>query len=128
SIWPVVAMLAVLRAGGACVNIDPSLPPGRIHEILQERQSTILVASHAKKQLVQDSAPFAVTIITVPLIIGPSTHITELTKRVFTAPTVRPHDAAFVIFSSGSTGKPKAIVMEHINLSTSISEHSSKLN
>src|SRR4029077_7038275 len=71
SIWPVVAMLAVLRAGGACVNIDPSLPPGRIREMLQEVQSTIIVASHAKKELIENSAPFAVTVITIPLIMRP---------------------------------------------------------
>src|SRR4029077_3110416 len=106
-----------------CVNIDPSLPSGRIHEMLRETQSTIIVASHAKKQLMEDSAPSAVTMITVP-----STYITGSSFKAFIGPLVRPQDTAFVIFTSGSTGRPKGIVIKHMNLSTSIRSHYHNLN
>jgi amino acid adenylation domain-containing protein len=124
SIWPVVTMLAVLRAGGTCVNVDHNLPTERIKVMLQDIESTVIVASAAKKHLVESSLSSEVTIITVPSV----TMQNPLAKAAFTSPSVSPRDAAFIMFTSGSTGKPKAIIMEHVNLSTSIRDHSGPMN
>lgn len=124
STWPVVTMMAVLRAGGTCVNIDPALPAGRIQQMLQETQPALILASAAKKQLMVDSAPASATIHTVPL----ESTVSGTTVNGSTAPTVEPDSPAFILFTSGSTGTPKGIVMEHRNLATSILHHSGPLN
>lgn len=121
SAWPVVAMLAVLRAGGTCVNIDPALPPGRVRDILREVAPKVALSSPSRQQLLENCAPGPLTVLTVPL------HQVQVLEKNWISPVIEPHDAAFIIFTSGSTGKPKGIILEHINLSTSIHYHSSAM-
>ncbi|KJZ69526.1 hypothetical protein HIM_11088 [Hirsutella minnesotensis 3608] len=115
--WVVVAMLALHRAGAACVNIDPSHPRGRIQEILDATRAKFILTCHAN----QDNMIFDnTTAITVPIAANRKTARAKPLSRH----KVSPHDAAFIIFTSGSTGKPKGIVMEHANLATSIRDYS----
>ncbi|KJZ74449.1 hypothetical protein HIM_06045 [Hirsutella minnesotensis 3608] len=115
--WVVVAMLALHRAGAACVNIDPTHPRRRIQEILEITEASFILTCQANR----DKMIFEnTTVVSVP--------IAGNTKRARAEPlsrhTVSPHDAAFIIFTSGSTGKPKGIVMEHANLATGIRDYS----
>lgn len=119
--WPVVAMMAVLRAGGTCVNIDPSLPAGRVRDILQEIAPVIALSSPSRHQLLENCAPRPLPVLALPL--NPE----QVLDTTWIEPAVQPDDAAFIIFTSGSTGKPKGIIMEHANLCTSICHHSSAL-
>ncbi|MCJ1368281.1 hypothetical protein MMC16_007423 [Acarospora aff. strigata] len=140
SIWPVVAMLAVLRAGGTCVNVDPALPVRRVRDILWEIAPIVALSSPSRQQHLEDCASGPLTVITVPLhpehvlkttriapTVEPDDAPKQILKTTWIAPTVKPDDAAFIIFTSGSTGKPKGIIMEHMNLSTSIYHHSSAM-
>ena len=118
SIWPIIAMLAVLRVGGTCVNIDPVLPAGRVREMLHETAPVIALASLSQQQYLKEHAPGPLTVVTVPL------DLKNTLNEAWVAPTINSSNAAFIIFTSGSTGKPKGIIMEHGNLSTSIRDHS----
>ncbi|KAK7983690.1 mitochondrial membrane protein [Apiospora arundinis] len=111
--WVPVSMLALYRIGAACLNIDPTHPIGRIRDILDRTEARYLLVSPSHQEsMVFDN----LTTITIPI---PDEK--QLPKpEKFIAPSVDPHDAAFVIMTSGSTGKPKAIIMEHANLANSI--------
>ncbi|KAI5924948.1 hypothetical protein F4810DRAFT_709140 [Camillea tinctor] len=105
--WTVVAVLAVLKAGGAFVLLDPSLPNARLEAIVRQIDATLALSSKAcletcrylvKRVLVVDDS--TIPKLDTPLLVS-----------------VDPHDAAYIMFTSGSTGTPKGVVVEHMNLS-----------
>ncbi|EAL85691.1 nonribosomal peptide synthase, putative [Aspergillus fumigatus A1163] len=108
SIWMVVAIIGILRAGGVVASIDPSQPQSRAREIIQETGATVIVASTAQASV------FAGLVDTVVPIaddtVHPAANDTGLHPSL---PPVHPEDPAVVIFTSGSTGKPKGIVIQH---------------
>jgi amino acid adenylation domain-containing protein/non-ribosomal peptide synthase protein (TIGR01720 family) len=118
SLWTVVAMLAVLKAGGACVHLGANHPLARLKEILNDINAEILLAApqHAHKftDLIEvfevEQSTIANLTATSPL------------------PIVAPNNPAFVLFTSGSTGKPKGIVVEHGCLSSSSQAHGAQWN
>ncbi len=118
--WSIVALLAVLRAGAACVLLDPGYPCQKIHQLVQKTAPQLILAAEAHGHLVQDSGSEVV-------LIG-ETLFRSLTPLNTALRNILPSHAAFILFTSGSTGKSKAIIMEHVNLSTSICAHSRSLN
>ncbi|KAH8422250.1 uncharacterized protein LDX57_000008 [Aspergillus melleus] len=115
SIWPVVAMLAVLRAGGACANIDPKLPLGRVTQMLRRLKPNLILCDAEQRKLI-DAMPDAVQIHSVPEMMNGGLAVG--TSPPLTSPATS--DAAFIVFTSGSTGTPKGIVLDHGNLATCI--------
>lgn len=104
--WTVVAMLGVLRAGGAFVLLDHSHPMARLVEICSEVRATVAIASESLQELGQQLGPGIITVI--------DTINTQVDKGKNVLNTsVKPSNAAYVAFTSGSTGKPKGIVVEH---------------
>ncbi|KAJ5829834.1 uncharacterized protein N7525_008087 [Penicillium rubens] len=104
--WTVVAMLGVLRAGGAFVLLDPSHPMPRLAEICSEVQATVVITSESLQELGRKLGPRAVTILDTI-----NSHV-DTGRNAFNT-SVKPSNAAYVAFTSGSTGKPKGIVIEH---------------
>jgi amino acid adenylation domain-containing protein len=82
----VVALLAVLKTGGAYVPIDPQYPQSRIDYVLEHSAPVLVLDPDALAGAdcsgYPDSAPQV---------------------------AVRPDNAAYVIYTSGSTGKPKGV-------------------
>ncbi|PHV24674.1 non-ribosomal peptide synthetase, partial [Janthinobacterium sp. BJB426] len=102
----VIAMLAVLKAGGAFVPIDPRYPSLRIANMLDDVSPTVLFSTSSLASRVEQSA-FQVLAIDVPL---------NGAMEIASAPAVAgigPQSLAYVIFTSGSTGRPKGVMVEH---------------
>ncbi|KAF5856599.1 hypothetical protein ETB97_007099 [Aspergillus alliaceus] len=116
--WAILAMLAVLRAGGAVTAVDLKHPRDRISRIVEQANPVIILASEGTKHIF---ASERVPVLTAPFegLLSPADSILDS--------VVAPNDPAFLVFTSGSTGKPKGIVMEHRHLSTSIKYHSEPL-
>jgi amino acid adenylation domain-containing protein len=112
SAWAVVAQLAVLKAGGAFVSIDPSHPESRVKMLIDEIGTDLVLCSssvHKKvSKLCKES--FAVC----------QTSVSQLSDSPLALPGVcaTPEKTAYAIFTSGTTGKPKATVVGHCALST----------
>ncbi|KAI9826788.1 MAG: hypothetical protein M1819_007259 [Sarea resinae] len=118
SLYNVVAMVAVLKAGGACVALDPTHPPDRLQGIIQDTESTILVAAPQHGHLFEH-------LVNAVVLAGPSL-FEQLPIRQGSLPSrAKPDNPAVVLFTSGSTGKPKGIVLEHASYCTSSRAHGS---
>lgn len=121
SIWAVVAMLSVLKAGGAFVALDPAHPADRLALIISDTGSPVILASEkqaARPLITEELASVTVapaSIQALPMRDGkPCTAVTA-------------DNAAYVIFTSGSTGRPKGVVIEHRAVSTGTKEHGSRM-
>ncbi|RDW58724.1 hypothetical protein BP6252_13200 [Coleophoma cylindrospora] len=116
SMWAIVAMLSILKAGGACVPLDPAHPPARRQVILDDLKASVVLTSLMHQNLFTESALVSVVVDSVFLGMLGSVEATTL-------PSASPGNAVFVVFTSGSTGQPKGIVIEHRAMCTSARDH-----
>lgn len=119
--WVVVAVLAVLKAGGAFILLDPSHPAERLRGLLQQDFSCpIILTTSEHAELAASIVSNAVVIDTQDREGSGVMNPTQLPPRSSTS-------AAYAVFTSGSTGKPKASVIEHQSFRSAAEAHSTKL-
>lgn len=121
SSWMVVAMMGVLKAGGACVCLDPSHPKARLSGIVADTNAMLIVTVPKLVGLFEGMADIVVALGQSWLDAIPATAHASLSS-------VQPNDLAYVIFTSGSTGVPKGILMDHATICTSSAAHGSVTN
>ncbi|MBT2530520.1 amino acid adenylation domain-containing protein, partial [Streptomyces sp. ISL-99] len=121
----VVGALAVQKAGGAHLSIDPAYPVDRIAYMLADAAPTCLLTESATAaHLPEVPCPQVVLDDT-----GVVARLAELSDATVTdddrtAPLFV-HHPAYVIYTSGSTGRPKGVVVTHRglgDLSVSVAE------
>jgi amino acid adenylation domain-containing protein/non-ribosomal peptide synthase protein (TIGR01720 family) len=106
------AILAVFKAGGAYLPLDPQHPPQRHAQILGEGAVPLVLTNSALREplvaalreLTPDQRPTVLT-------------LDSLGEQEPRAPRALvpndPRDLAYVLFTSGSTGTPKGVMIEH---------------
>jgi amino acid adenylation domain-containing protein len=99
----VVALLAVLKAGGTCVPLDPSYP--------SERQKLILEDSHAHVVLTQEQFVKGISESCAQVVCLDSFVPTNSNSNLVTSTDAA--NVAYVIYTSGSTGRPKGVMVTH---------------
>ncbi|CAI7662043.1 unnamed protein product [Penicillium glandicola] len=111
--WVPIVLLAILKAGGAFVLLDPTQPMQRLQGICADLKPSLIVASPEHRA----SAATIVSNIIVASdgeLLAPGMDELDTYRRV----EIGPRNAAYVVFTSGSTGKPKGVVIEHRSLCT----------
>ncbi|MEU3730984.1 amino acid adenylation domain-containing protein [Streptomyces sp. NPDC033538] len=110
----VVALLAVLKAGGAYLPIDPDSPADRVAHIVEDAAPVLLVTTDttdAVPDLAHDLP--LVHLDRAGAFDGESAaDLTDAERRT----ALRPAHPAYVIYTSGSTGRPKGVLVPHRNV------------
>ena len=104
----VVAILAILKTGGAYLPADPDQPPSRLRDILSSGQSPLILT-----QADLDLPPLQRTVM--PVALDELLQVPEPDHNP--AISMDPIYPAYAVFTSGSTGKPKGVLVRHENLS-----------
>ncbi|MGH3991339.1 MAG: non-ribosomal peptide synthetase, partial [Pseudonocardiaceae bacterium] len=123
----VVALLAVLKAGGVYLPVDPGLPADRVGFVLGDAAPVLVVTtSGGGGRTVAAAVPEGVTCLvlddpeTVAAVAERSEADVGDAERVG---VLRPDGAAYVIYTSGSTGRPKGVAVEHRALVNLLHNH-----
>ena len=121
--WAVVAMLGIIKAGGAFVPLDPSHPKQRLRSICHQVDAKVLVCSADNAHLCAALLPDGISVVI------DSSEVTRLMNDT-KAPSVdvRPSNALYLIFTSGTTGSPKGAVLEHRAYCSSARDHAKALS
>jgi len=104
-----IAILAVLKAGGAYLPIDPDWPPERIGFVLADARVKLVLTQESLRAAVND---FAAEIVCLD---GDLSRLSDESDEN-PSPTALGRHAAYVIYTSGSTGTPKGVVNIHDGL------------
>jgi len=90
--WLVIALLGVLKSGGAYVPIDPDYPQERISYMLGDSGCKVVIDEAAIESYLSNVDGYA------------KSNPDKVNS---------PEDLAYVIYTSGSTGRPKGVMIEH---------------
>jgi len=109
-----VALLAVLKAGGTYVPLDPSYPAERLaYMVADAGVKLIITQTHLTTALLEAGIPGAVALLTLDQ--AESVLENENTSQPVSLTT--PENVAYIIYTSGSTGRPKGVQVLHRSVS-----------
>lgn len=109
SLEMIVGLLGIIKAGGAYLPLDPSLPTSGIAWRSQDAQVPILLT---QQQLVERFSECTAKIISL----DSDWELINQEPSENLKSQVRPDNSVYVIYTSGSTGVPKGVVVEHQQL------------
>jgi amino acid adenylation domain-containing protein len=114
SVEMLVAQLAVLKAGGAYLPVDPDYPVDRVRFILQDAAPQLALSTEEIAPRLADAAG-DVRRLTVESLERDAADGSPVGDADRAAP-LRVDHPAYVIYTSGSTGRPKGVVVTHRGL------------
>ncbi|CAO3568684.1 unnamed protein product [Mortierella alpina] len=116
SLAMVVGSIAILKAGGAFVFLDPAYASERLRTILSEAAPSFLLVDAAGFKSLGQAGLSSITVVDPNKSLSyPSTNaeVSGLTSR----------HLACIIYTSGSTGKPKGVKLKHRGLANLCQTH-----
>ncbi|CAF0971108.1 unnamed protein product [Adineta steineri] len=111
SLSMVIGIMGIEMAGGVYCPLSPRDPQHRLHALVQQTQShLVLVHWLTKMKFNSDSLT-----IDIHSVLINNDAISDIYVDRLSSVTVTPNDIAYIIFTSGSTGLPKAVQVRHEN-------------
>lgn len=104
-----VALLGVLKAGGACMPLDPEYPTERLAYMLEDARAGVFITDPRLESRYPAGA-----VRTISLNKG-LPGFSQSMPRPFPS-EAQPEDAAWIVYTSGSTGQPRGVVLTHAGL------------
>ena len=108
----IVALLAVLKAGGAFLPLDMAYPQERLQFILEDSRASLVLTKEKLHLDYEASKTIALSEI----------DWTNTKPRINLR--ILPENLAYVIYTSGSTGKPKGVLVTHSGIQNLVNEQS----
>ncbi|MFL9459672.1 non-ribosomal peptide synthase/polyketide synthase [Scytonema tolypothrichoides VB-61278_2] len=106
SLEMLVGLLGILKAGGACVPLDPDYPQDRLSFILEDTQVAVLVT---QQHLVERLPEYQTQLVRLDT----NKHLISKQSQENPISVVQAANLAYVIYTSGSTGRPKGVMVSH---------------
>jgi aspartate racemase len=101
-----IALLAVLKAGGACMPLDPGYPAERLSYMQQDAQARILITQPELERAFAQSHAQAVCL-------APEWLESRADASPDCADGASPANLAYVVYTSGSSGSPRGVLLSH---------------
>src|SRR5262249_46369203 len=114
----VVALIAILKAGGGYLPLDPGYPRERLSFMLADAGAAVLISASTLRDQLDAPGVRRLELDRAGAAIAPHPPSAP-------AGAVGPHNLAYVIYTSGSTGTPKGVAVEHRHLVASNAARSS---
>ncbi len=102
SLAMVSSLLAIFKAGGAYLPLDPALPPHRLALILDDAKPAILLTRQSIAAMLPKNSARLIF----------CDDVTDIDAVAFQS-NAGPDNLAYVLYTSGSTGKPKGVEITH---------------
>ena len=115
SIEYVTGALAVLKAGGAYIPVDPAQPRERIDYIIADTKASLLLTNESTRAR-YDFAEESTLCIDGPL-------FSDTPSLDISRDEPQGDDAAYIIYTSGTTGNPRGVIIEHRSVANLIAWH-----
>jgi amino acid adenylation domain-containing protein len=109
SLEMVIALLGVLKAGGAYLPLDPAYPQDRLNSIVEDSKAKVVLTR------TETTGLFLSSVRHVVCLDAEGEAIRNESDSKLT-PETTPATLAYVIYTSGSTGRPKGVAVEHRQL------------
>jgi amino acid adenylation domain-containing protein len=104
-----VALLAVLKAGAACVPLDPAYPKERLSYMLEDSETPLVLSQPG---LLSEVTDFNAQVVNL----DPDWKAFAGESRENVRSSVEAENLAYLIYTSGSTGKPRGVLLPHAGL------------
>ncbi len=97
--------MAIEMAGGVYCPLSPRDPQHRLHALVKQTQSRLLLVHHlTKTKFENDVISVDIDLVLINNYVESDVDINRLSNVLVTS-----DDIAYIIFTSGSTGTPKAV-------------------
>jgi aspartate racemase len=103
----IIGLLAILKAGGLYVPLDPATPQERLSFMLRDTQVSLLLCDEALRHTFAGEA--SVQVVSLQQALTEAERESSLNPQ----PAVSAQNLAYVMYTSGSTGTPKGIGISH---------------
>ncbi|BFH66552.1 hypothetical protein J27TS7_35260 [Paenibacillus dendritiformis] len=109
SIDLIASVLAVMKAGGVFVPVDPDYPKERIHDLFNDSQSRFIMSDQHTHPLAIDWIQHqqVLNVFDIPLPAGSVANVPTSSTGT---------DLSYILYTSGTSGKPKGVMIENRNL------------
>lgn len=105
----IVGILAILKAGGVYVPLDPTYPAERLAFLLEDSGAYVCVTLRG---FFEKHPPHNIAIVCLDA----DSEMIDAQPEHNLVSTSEPDNLAYVIYTSGSTGKPKGVMVTHRNV------------
>ncbi len=122
SVAMVVALLAVFKAGGAYLSIDPAYSSARVAHILDDAAPPVMLTDAVGREALGEARLAKHVMVDLSVSSAPWDDLPsdDLPPRSLGLDSSH---LAYVIYTSGSTGTPKGVMVEHRQLANLVSWH-----
>ncbi len=114
----VVGLIAVQKAGGAYLPLDPSYPLDRLSMMIEDAGLMLLLCHDATADQLPASTAYLINLDRTDEMAALMGGVGDEAPL----PAVAPEHLAYVIYTSGSTGRPKGVMLAHDGLANLCAE------